>query len=146
MEANKLVSIFLLSLVILVSGELKDGNDLTAPASIPVEWGNINQTRLLAQQRFFYYPTPGVFATGNGSMSTSNVILGMRLIRLNGTDGLHTLISGGVNHKFVNFDFMGVGIGRAYDFDIELFGSAATKNFSTVLTLLSSFLIYIFNF
>lgn len=79
-------------------------------------------------------------------MSTGNVILGMRLTRLNGTDGLHTLISGGVNHKFVNFDFMGVGMGRAYDFNIELYGSAATKSFSVVSVILLSFVIYILNF
>lgn len=74
-------------------------------------------------------------------MSTSSIIFGMRLTRLNGTDGLHTLLSGGVNHKFVNFDFMGVGIGRAYDFNIELYGSAAKKGFSIVLVLFSSFLL-----
>ena len=78
-------------------------------------------------------------------MSTSNVILGMRLIRLNGTDGLHTLISGGVNHKFVDFLFMGVGMGRAYDFNVELFGSAATKSFSVVLIVLSSLVFCILN-
>lgn len=75
-------------------------------------------------------------------MSSSNVILGMRLLRLNGTDGLHTLTGGGVNHKFVTFDFMGVGVGRAFDFNIELYGTAATKSLSLLIATMSSILIF----
>ncbi|XP_070495109.1 uncharacterized protein [Chironomus tepperi] len=144
MEANKLISILSVSLVILFSHELVNGQDPLVPSTIPVEWGNLNTTRLLAQQRFYNYPAPGFFAIGNGSMSISNVILGMKLIRLNGTDGLHTLNGGGVNHDFVNFDFMGVGFGRGYDFNVELYGGAAIKGLSGIILGLSFLLCCIF--
>lgn len=67
----------------------------------------------------------------------------MRLTRQNNTDGLFTLTSGGVNHNFVNFDFRGTGPGRAYDFELELFGTGSTKSFSIILIALSSFIMFI---
>ena len=71
------------------------------------------------------------------------MIRGMRLTRQNNTDGLWTLTSGGVNNTFVSFDFRGSGLGRAYDFELELFGTGASKSFSVVLVALSSTIMFL---
>ena len=85
-------------------------------------------------------------ATGSGSFSSQTMIRGMRLTRMNNTDGLWNLRSGGVNHTFYNLDFWGAGVGRAYDFNVELFGAGSTKSFSVVLITLSSLLLCVLYF
>ena len=67
----------------------------------------------------------------------------MRLTRRNNTDGLWVHTSGGVNHNFVSFNFTGNGLGRAYDFELELFGTGATKSLSVILVALSSVIMFV---
>lgn len=65
----------------------------------------------------------------------------MRLKSLNNTNGLWELTDGGLNKSFVTFNFKGAGVGRAYDFNIEIFGnSAAAIKLSMILVILSTFI------
>ncbi|XP_070495094.1 uncharacterized protein [Chironomus tepperi] len=146
MEVNQFFKVIFISLVILSILGIGTGFEDIQPASAPVVWGNVNQTRRIAQQRFHNYPPPGGSASGTGSMSTSHIIRGMRLTRLNNTDGSWALTSGGLDHTFVRFDFRGIAPGRGYDFNLELFGTGATKSISIVLVALSSVIMFIKSF
>ncbi|XP_070495195.1 uncharacterized protein [Chironomus tepperi] len=110
------------------------------------EWGVINDDSVLLEERRFHnYLSTGLPATGNGTLEISKLILGMRLTSLNYTDGFANLTSGGVNYTFVNFDFKGTDVAKAYDFNLELFGnSAVTKSLSVVLVLIFNVVIYFF--
>ncbi|CAG9797129.1 unnamed protein product [Chironomus riparius] len=141
MEANKFIFIILINLVIILSLGITNGYEDIHESR--VVWGNVNQTRRFHTQIFRNYPPPGNLATGSGSHSSSNTIRGMRLTRLNNTDGLWTHTGGGLNHNFVSFNFSGSGLGRAYDFELELFGTAASKSLSIILVALSSFTMFI---
>lgn len=83
--------------------------------------------------------------TGNGTLESSKIIQGMRLTSLNFTNGFANLTGGGINNTFVNFDFKGFD-GKAYDFNLELFGNGAvTKSLSVILVLLLKVLFYFLN-
>ena len=71
------------------------------------------------------------------------MIRGMILTRNNNTDGIWILRNGGVSQTFADFEFRGAGVGRAFDFDLEVFGAGAMKSFSIILVSLSSVLMII---
>jgi hypothetical protein len=93
------------------------------------------------RKRFQNYPEPLLTAEGNGTLETSRTILGIKLTSLNNTNGLWELTDGGLNKSFVTFTFRGAGVGRAYDFNIEIFGNnAAVMKMSMIAVILSTIL------
>lgn len=61
----------------------------------------------------------------------------MRLITLNFTNGLYEIIGGGLNHSSVTFNFKGPDTGKAYDFNLEIFGNSANHGkLSMILVIL----------
>lgn len=77
----------------------------------------------------------------NATLETSKTIVGMKLTRLNETNGLWNLIAGGINESFVTFNFKGDKAGEPYDFNLELYGnSAESGKLSMILMILSGIL------
>ncbi|KAL7039838.1 hypothetical protein ACKWTF_000135 [Chironomus riparius] len=111
-----------------------------------MDWGVINnESVLLTEKRFQNYPSVRLTAIGNGSLESSKTILGIKLTSLNYTDGFANLTSGGINYTFVNFDFKGTNLRKAYDFDLELFGNnAVSRSLSVTLMILLSNAIFFF--
>ena len=67
---------------------------------------------------------------------TEKTIDAMRLYALNGTRGAYALIDGGLGYNFVTFRFIGDLSGLAFDFRLELYNNAMSKNLSGILVLL----------
>ncbi|CAG9797128.1 unnamed protein product [Chironomus riparius] len=136
MEAKTFIFIFLINLVIILNLQNANGyEDIQTNAA--VVWGNVNETTRIFVQRYYEYPPPGWFAFGVGSFS-STMIRGMILTRKNNTEGIWILRNGGVGQTFADFEFRGAGVGRAFDFVLEIFGTGATKSNSVFLITLSS--------